>query len=58
MHTLKLIWQLLCHWSRHLWPSSAAKHDRDERPLTSDGSEVSEAERLDRLHNPSKYLGK
>jgi hypothetical protein len=58
MRTLKLIWQLLCHWARHLWPFSAAKPNRDAAPFASDGSEVSEAERLDRLRNPSKYLGK
>ena len=58
MHTLKLIWQLLCHWARRLWPPSAAKHERDEPPVALDASEVSETERLDRLRNPSKYLGK
>jgi hypothetical protein len=58
MHTLKLMRQAIIHLAKQVWflPQSvaiAAKQRRRQTVL----NEL-EAERLDRIRNPSKYRGK
>jgi hypothetical protein len=58
MHILKVICLTIFELAKQVWtfPATVAANLRKRRRLT----EVSEgeAERLDRLRNPSKYLGK
>jgi hypothetical protein len=58
MQTLKLILEALRTFARQVWllPQSAATAVRERRrQIEADALEV---ERLDRIRNPSKYLGK
>jgi hypothetical protein len=58
MYTLKLIYLTIIHLIKQvcLLPQTIAKAIHNRRQLTV--KEVLEAERLDRLRNPSKYQGK
>ena len=58
MHTLKLICLTIIQLARQAWllPQSVAKAVKQRRRQTVLNEH--EAERLDRICNPSKYLGK
>ena len=58
MYTLKLICLTIFHLAKHAWllPQSLANAGKQKRRKVVLGE--LEAERLDRLRNPSKYLGK
>jgi hypothetical protein len=58
MHALKLIWQTTVGLFKQAWllpqfVAVALKHRRRQFALN-----LLEAERLDRIRNPSRYLGK
>jgi hypothetical protein len=58
MRTLKRIWVAFCQLAKPVWllPRAIAKgFEQRRRQAVLDGDE---AERLDRIRNPSKYLGK
>ena len=58
MHKLKLVWQSLVQTARRVWwlpQSFADAFKQRQQQLVLDKNE---AERLDRIRNPSKYLGK
>jgi len=58
MHTLKLMRQAIIHLLKQVWllPQSVAIAVKQRRrQIVLNGLE---AERLDRIRNPSKYLGK
>ena len=52
MNTLKLIWMTLLQLPRAI--TNAFK----QRPQQAPSAKAAEAERLDRIRNPSKYRGK
>jgi hypothetical protein len=58
MHTLKLICRAILHLVRQTWrlPQSAGSAIKQRRRQTL--LQELEAERLDRLRNPSKYVGR
>lgn len=58
MNTLKLIWLAIIQLVKQAWflPQSASNTARQRRRRVA--LDEREAERLDRLRNPSKYLGK
>jgi len=58
MHTLKLIWLAAVRLAKQVWslPETIANANKQrQRQAVVDEHEV---ERLDRIRNPSKYLGK
>jgi hypothetical protein len=52
MNTLKIIWLTIVHLPRTLIDGFK------QRPQQPPGAKAAEAERLDRIRNPSKYRGK
>ena len=58
MHTLKLICLTIIHLVKQVWllPQSVANVRQQKRRRTV--LDELEAERLDRIRNPSRYLGK
>jgi len=58
MHTLKLIALTIAQFFKQAWllPQSIASGLKQHRLQSA--KNVSEAERLDRIRNPSKYLGR
>jgi hypothetical protein len=58
MHTLKLIYLTVLQWVKQVWflPQSVANAAQQRRRQVVLNEH--EAERLDRIRNPSKYLGK
>jgi hypothetical protein len=58
MHTLKLICLTICQMVKQVWllPQSFANAVKQRRRQVA--WDEHEAERLDRIRNPSKYLGK
>jgi hypothetical protein len=58
MYTLKLIWLTILQLVKQVWflPQSFANAAQQRRRQVARNEH--EAERLDRIRNPSKYLGK
>jgi hypothetical protein len=58
MHLLKVIYLTIFALAKQAWafPATVTAYFRKRRVLA--GVDAVEAERLDRLRNPSKYLGK
>jgi hypothetical protein len=58
MHTLKVICLTICHLAKQAWlfPQTALLAFRRKHPQNEPNA--SEIERIDRIRNPSKYLGK